>query len=230
MQRADPREWDYEESVRARLAGARRALDLGTGDGAIFASFAPFRGVAVATETWPANVSVAARRLRGVGAHLIQCTPAPDNVAVVPARALPSLPFRDSAFDLIVDRHESFVATEVARVLRRGGWFVTQQVGGRNLLELNDALGAPLPYFGWHLVSCCRQLEDAGLRVVERREAFADVQFDDVEQIVEYLDAVPWQAPGVARPRSARALERLIRRLPLRARAHRFYVEATKRT
>ncbi|MDE3193730.1 MAG: methyltransferase domain-containing protein [Chloroflexota bacterium] len=230
MRWGDPRDWDYGDRVRARLARARRALDLGTGDGEIFASFAPFAGVAVATETWPANVPIAGRRLRGVGAHLIHCTPAPDNVAVVPARTLPSLPFRDAAFDLVIDRHESFVATEVARVLGGGGWFVTQQVGGRNLLELNDALGAPLPYFGWHLVSCCRQLEDAGLRVLDRRESFTDVQFDSIDQVMEYLDAVPWQAPGVARPRSARALERLSRRLPLRARAHRFYVEATKRT
>ncbi len=229
MHSEDPREWDYAASVRARLTGARCALDLGTGDGEIFASLAPFPCVAVATETWPANVPTAGRRLRAVGAHLIQCAPAPDNVAVVPRSALPSLPFRGASFDLIVDRHESFVATEVARVLRPRGWFVTQQVGGRNLLELNDALGAPLPYFGWHLVSCCRQLEDAGLRVVDRREAFTDVRFESVDQIMSYLDAIPWQAPGIARPRSARALERLSRRLPLRARAHRFYVEAVKR-
>lgn len=228
MQIGDPREWDYRERVRARIVSARRALDLGTGDGEIFAAFAPFTGLAIATETWPANVPAAARRLRSVGAHVIQCTPAPDNVAVVPARDLPSLPFRDRAFDLVIDRHESFVATEVARVLRPRGWFVTQQVGGRNLLELNDALGAPLPYFGWHLVTCCRQLEEAGFRVVDRRETFTDVRFDSVEQIMTYLDAIPWQAPGVSRPRSARALERLTRRLPLRARAHRFYVEAVK--
>lgn len=224
----DPRGWSYDDRVRTRIAAARCAVDLGTGTGEIFASFAPFRCIAVATETWPENVPVAARRLRAVGAHVIQCTAAPDNVTVVPARSLPALPFRDAAFDLVVDRHESFVATEVARILRPRGWFVTQQVGGRNLLELNDALGAPLPYFGWHLVSCCRQLEGAGLRVVDRREAFTDVWFESVGQIMSYLDAIPWQAPGVARPRSSRALERLSRRLPLRARAHRFYVEAVK--
>ncbi len=204
-------------------------LDLGTCDGEIFASLAPFSCLTVATETWPPNVPVAAHRLRSVGAHLIHCAPAPDNAALAAVGPLPSLPFRDSAFDLVVDRHESFVPAEVARVLRNGGRFITQQVGARNLLELNDALGAPFPYSGWHLVTCYRQLEGAGLRVVDQREAFTDVYFDDVDAIVAYLEAIPWQAPGIARPRSARALERLTRRLPLRARAHRFYVEAVKR-
>lgn len=41
------------------------------------------------------------------------------------------LPFKDSSFDVVANRHESFDVGEVYRVLRPGGYFVTQQVGGK---------------------------------------------------------------------------------------------------
>lgn len=227
MRSGDPSEWDYVTLVRALIGDARAVLDLGTGDGEVFASLSPLPPLSIATEAWPPNVPVAQARLAAVGARVVWSAPAPDNTAQAVAEVQPSLPFRDGTFDLVIDRHESFVAAEVARVLRRGGRFVTQQVGARNLLELNDALGVPFVYSGWHLVTCCQQLEAAGLRVLDQREAFTDVIFEDVEAIVAYLEAVPWQAPGLTRPRSARSLERLVRRLPLRARAHRFYVAAS---
>jgi SAM-dependent methyltransferase len=43
-----------------------------------------------------------------------------------PGKARGRLAFRDDAFDLVVSRHEAFVAAELRRVLRTGGTFVTQ--------------------------------------------------------------------------------------------------------
>ncbi|MEX0875333.1 MAG: hypothetical protein WD646_02505 [Actinomycetota bacterium] len=83
------------------------------------------------------------------------------------------LPFRDSSLDLVIDRHEAFRATEVARVLRPGGTFLTQQVGSRNEMELNDALGDEVvPCLSPTLDDYVAQLEHAGLAVTDAREAF----------------------------------------------------------
>jgi hypothetical protein len=60
-----------------------------------------------------------------MGIAVVQDEGAPDNSDQNGDRA--RLLFRDGAFDLVANRHEAFVATEVARVLSPGGTFVTQQ-------------------------------------------------------------------------------------------------------
>ena len=67
---------------------------------------------------------------------------APDNVDQPSGTGSPALPFEDSSFSLVVSRHESYVASEVARVLRPGGLFLTQQLGGDSN-GFRAALGAP---------------------------------------------------------------------------------------
>ncbi len=89
----------------------------------------------VATEGYAPNVLVAARRLRPRGAHVI---------ATESDRA--ALPVAGDAFDLVTSRHP--VDTwwdEIARVLRPGGTYFSQQVGPHSNRELSEALMGPLP-------------------------------------------------------------------------------------
>ena len=39
----------------------------------------------------------------------------------LPRANKPGLPFRDSAFDLVIDRHEAYLSAEVFRILHPGG-------------------------------------------------------------------------------------------------------------
>jgi SAM-dependent methyltransferase len=73
------------------------------------------------------------------------------------------LPLADATFDLVINRHESFDAREVQRVLRPGGTFITQQVGAQDLIELNEALQdkTRMAFPEWKLSSVRRQLEDS---------------------------------------------------------------------
>jgi SAM-dependent methyltransferase len=132
---ADP---EYEEQIlplaRARLAGARKVLEVGTGEGQVaraLAATAPVPEVAVGVDPVAAQVDEAVRRGGGV----------------LYARALAgALPFRDGAFDAVVvclvvehlDDHRPLVA-EVARVL---------EPGGRFLLLMNHPL-LQTPGSGW---------------------------------------------------------------------------------
>jgi SAM-dependent methyltransferase len=116
-----------------------------------------------ATEAYPPNLPVAAARLGPLG------------VRVVAVEEDARLPLPDAHFDLVINRHESFDPHEVRRILKPGGRFITQQVGGQDNVELNQALQetVTLSYGAWNAAEAVRQLRDAGLAVLDEREAFS---------------------------------------------------------
>lgn len=207
-------------------------LDLGTGGGEFLSSLAVRAPVTVATEGWMPNVALAAATLRPRGTHVVAVEGAPDNAQQRFTDLTGRLPFRDEAFDLIFDRHEAFRATEVARILRPGATFLTQQVGSRNEIELNEALGSVLPCLSPTLDEYVAQLERAGLRVVDAREAFPEKRYLDVGVVVSFLRAVPWQYEGfdadTYRDRLRKIHETIERDGSFLARMHRFLLEAVK--
>jgi hypothetical protein len=69
---ASPLPWDYAVLADGALRAASTALDLGTGGGEVLDRFPVRPGRMLATESWPPNVPVAARRLAGRGVPVIQ--------------------------------------------------------------------------------------------------------------------------------------------------------------
>src|SRR5215212_7366877 len=128
--------WDFDARVAAAARRSPDLLDMGTGGGERLSRLPVLPARTVATGGWPPNVPIAARRLRPLGIPVVHVDGAPDNVAQEqpgqdrqPAGVLCGrLPFRDQSFRLVTNRHESFVASEVARILVPGGCFVTQQI------------------------------------------------------------------------------------------------------
>jgi SAM-dependent methyltransferase len=225
-----PLPWDYRAEVARYAAEARSLLDMGTGGGEWLASLAPHPPCTVATEGWPPNVPVAARRLRQVGIPVVQDEGAADNAAEDPGRG--RLPFRGGAFTLVINKHEAFLAAEVSRVLAPGGAFVSQQVDTHTYDGLYDALGLPVPEepASW-LPLAERQLRDAGLTV---HRAVAGEQLDrfaDVAAIIYYLRLVSWAVPGFTVERFTGCLRELHdtpAAWPVTVRQRRFLVVATK--
>lgn len=219
--------WNYAALVRAASVGATSLLDLGTGGGELLASLADaLPPDAHATEAYPPNVAIARRRLDPLGVRVAAIDPA-DLYPVPGQDAAHRLPYPDARFDLVLARHEAYDPAEVARALRPGGTFVTQQVGGRHFGELNRALGAAPPTLpDWCLATAVRQVEAAGLRVRDAREAVGEGSFADVGAIVYYLTAVPWQIPDFTVARYGAALRRLHPRMPLRVTSRPFLLAA----
>jgi SAM-dependent methyltransferase len=221
---ARPPPWSYEQIVAGRAAGARAMLDMGTGGGEVLAGLAATAPVTIATEAWAPNVPVATERLAPLGIAVVQVDGAPDNIDQPGDGG--ELPFDDQAFDLVINRHEAFVAAEVARVLEPGGTFVTQQVDGGAWDDLLAAFGQPRQAAGSWLGLAIEQCGSAGLRVLESRTGDERLRFDDVGALVYFLRVVSWAVPGVDGEDSEASLRRAHARMPLEIRQPRFLLIA----
>ena len=183
---SEPLPWDYMKRVRESMRAGRAILDVGTGGGERLAELAPFPAEAFATEAYGPNVPIARARLEPLG------------VTVVPVKSNGALPLDDGTFDLVINRHEKFIATELWRVMRPGGLFITQQVGERMNIELRQWLeGRPVERSpSTRLERSVQSLRNAGFDIVDTREAFTARAFHDIGAIVYYLKAVPWSVRG----------------------------------
>jgi SAM-dependent methyltransferase len=192
-----PLPWNFGALVAERAGNAHDLLDMGTGGGEWLAALQVRPAHTVATEAWDPNVAAARERLAPLGIEVVHVEGAPDNMDQ--ARGVPggALPFEDASFDLVTNRHESFLASEVSRVLRGGGVFMTQQLGDGIFREFNELLGAEPPRRQpWRLPAAVDQVERAGLSVTRSAEGRQEVTFADVGALAWYLRMVPWTVPG----------------------------------
>lgn len=188
--------WDYGQRARVLLPRSRSLLDIDTGGGEFLTSLAPLPPQTVATENWVPNVRVARQRLAPLGVEVHQTS----------GSNLPSGPF-----ELILNRHGALDAASIRTALAPGGRLLTQQVGSRNQLELNEAVGIPSSAHpdGWALAIAVQALEDAGLHVITAREEMSRYTFRDVGAVIFQLRSIPWQFPGFEPSAYEPALRRL---------------------
>ena len=147
--------WDYPSLVREHLKDTHSLLDIGTGGGEFLASLAPLPADTHAIEAYPPNQPIARSRLT------------PLRVTVHETLEGAPLPFSNARFDLVINRHEGYDPDEVFRVLKPGGKFITQQVGGLDNLELNQVLEDKLsfPFTDWSLAAALTGLYAAGFLI-----------------------------------------------------------------
>jgi SAM-dependent methyltransferase len=177
--------WGYARLISERMAIASAALDIQTGGGEVLAGIESPPPRLAATESWLPNVEVARHNLKALGASVLAVG---DEV----------LPFASNSFDLVVSRHP--VTTpweEIARVLVRGGKFLSQQVGAGSNRELTDFFMGPQPIGEGrkperHVAAAVA----AGLRVEDLRDESLLVEFFDVGAVAYFLRKVLWTVPG----------------------------------
>jgi SAM-dependent methyltransferase len=220
-----PPPWPFEDIVTGLMDHAEVTLDMGTGGGEWLSSLSRRPAHMVTTESWPPNVPVAAARLQPLGVSVVHDEGAVDNVVQHLGQPRGRLAFRDGAFDLVVDRHESFVAAEVRRVLRPGGIFVTQQAdsGSRQFHELLGLEPLTLEEFGLELA--VEQITEAGLHIDESGVGLATTTFADIGAFAWYLSVVPWAVPDFSIARCHDALVSLDGR-PISIPSSRFWLRA----
>ncbi|MFF5789183.1 class I SAM-dependent methyltransferase [Streptomyces sp. NPDC012693] len=216
--------WGYQRLMGERMARATAALDIQTGGGEVLAGVPKLPPLVVATESWPPNLVKATRLLHPLGA------------VVVADEDEPPLPFADAAFDLVVSRHPVTVWWEdIARVLRPGGTYLSQQVGPASVFELVEYFLGPQPEEvrrARHPDDARRAAEAAGLQVVDLRSESLRTEFHDIGAVVYFLRKVIWMVPGFTvdgyRDRLRDLHEQIVEEGPFVAHTTRFLIEARK--
>jgi hypothetical protein len=114
----------------------------------------------------------------------------------------------------VVNRHESFVAEDVARILVPGGRFITQQLGdglfGDFRALFGHSTGDEQPFTPAMAVA---QLEAAGLQTEDSDVGAETVTFADVGALAWYLRMIRWTVPGFSIEEDCEQLRELHRRI-----------------
>jgi SAM-dependent methyltransferase len=218
--------WGYARMLVPQMAGAESVLDVQTGGGEVLAEVLQqlphLPPTVAATESWAPNIAIARRNLEPFGASVVDVA---DDAA---------LPFEAESFDLVVSRHPTVVLwSEIARVLRPGGTYLSHQVGAGSNRELTDFMMGPQPVSERR--SRERALSDAGaagLVVEDLRSESLRAEFNDIAAVTYFLRKVFWTVPGFTperyRDQLARLHARIEREGPFVAHAQRMLVRATK--
>ncbi|MEV7416267.1 class I SAM-dependent methyltransferase [Streptomyces sp. NPDC089919] len=216
--------WGYQRLLGERLGRARAALDIQTGGGEVLAGAGPLPPLMVATEGWPPNVAKATALLHPLGAVVVSDTDEPP------------LPFADDAFDLVSSRHPVTIWwEEIARVLRPGGTYFSQQVGPASVFELVEFFLGTQPEEvknARHPDLAQQGAAAAGLEVVDLRSERLRTEFNDIGAVIYFLRKVIWMVPGFTvghyRDRLRELHDRIEREGPFVAHTTRFLIEARK--
>ncbi len=214
--------WDYRAMVLERMQGIHAMVDMGTGGGEFLSTLRPFPTDTWATEAYVPNVPIARARLEPLGVKLVQFFEDTD------------LPLPSNHFDLAINRHDSFSGKELRRILKPGARFLTQQIGCKNNIRLNELLEEKISYeyAGETLEKQVADLTSAGFEILQAREDFPQSSFRDVAAVVYYLKVVPWQIPGFTPEAYLKGLEKIHatiqREGELLVPEHRYLIEAVK--
>ena len=214
--------WDYPHLARMHILGSHSMIDLDTGGGELFSSFAPFPPRTWATESYPPNIPVAKKRLEPLG------------IQVISDYLDEAIPLPDSSLDLVLDRHGSYAEAELMRLLRPGGIFLTEQVGGQNCIQINQRLQdkVEFQYAYWTKTHITDQLQAAGFELLNVQEEFPPGEFTDIAALVFYLRIIPWQVADFSLEKYLQKLYAIHQEMltvgPLHVFDHRILVEARK--
>jgi len=178
--------WDYSDIIMSYLKPNYKLLDMGTGGGEFLLSLNhPYNNTSV-TEAWEPNFKLCKEKLEPLGICVRQLV---DDI---------TLPFEDNSFDIVINRHESYDAREISRVLRPNGIFITQQVGGRN----NEILSKRLIknfislYNYLTLDYSVEYLKLNSFEIIYQNEYYPYLHFFDIGAIVFFAKIIEWEFPG----------------------------------
>lgn len=178
--------WDYAQIVRQYRKAHMKIMDYDTGGGEFLLSLKHPYSNTFATEGYPPNVKLCSEKLRPLGIHFKECN---DPSAI---------PFESESFDLMINRHGSFDAEEIHRLLRCEGVFITEQVGSDNDRDLVEMVlpGIDKPFPHLNLMEQRECFQDAGFHILRAAEAYRPIKFYDIGAFVWFAHIIEWEFPG----------------------------------
>lgn len=177
--------WNYKKTVEHYLSDSKQILDYDTGGAEFLLSLNHPYDMTSATEGYKPNAELCKKLLLPLGIDFRECSE-PKNI-----------PFRDSSFDLMINRHGNFEPDEIYRLLKKDGIFITEQVGSDNDRDLVDMVlpETPKPFPHLNLKTQRDNFEKSGFEIISAKEAFRPVRFYDVGAFVWFAHIIKWEFP-----------------------------------
>jgi SAM-dependent methyltransferase len=167
-----PVPWEYTDVVARYVQPTDEVLDIGTGGGERFTGMAGLFGHGLGIDIDPGMVQVAAQNSLARNVDFVVSTERLEGIA--------------TSFHLILNRHAPLLLRAVADHLVPGGYFLTQQVGERNMANVRAALGQPVDDPPIER----RDFAASGLSLIAFMEYDVEYVVLDIESLVFWLGAL----------------------------------------
>ncbi|MBR5795480.1 MAG: class I SAM-dependent methyltransferase [Erysipelotrichaceae bacterium] len=214
--------WSYKDVIHRYLKEDMCILDYDTGGGEFLLSLHHSYYLTSATEGFMPNVELCKSVLLPLGIDFKECSDCS------------KLPFEDESFDIVINRHGDFNAKELYRVLKKGGLFITQQVGEDNERDLVEMVLPNLekPFPGMCLTVQKKVFEDVGFEVIESDEFYGSIEFYDIGAFVWFARIIEWEFVGFSvdacYDRLVNMHQKLIEDGCIKGTTHRYYMVCQK--
>ena len=179
--------WDFRTVINKYLKDNMKLLDMETGGGEFLLSLNHPKHNTSAIEGYQPNVELCKKVLLPLGIDFKE------------ADGDEKLPFENEYFDIITNRHGAYNVTELKRVLKKDGIFITQQVGAENDRELVEMLlpkYKDLPYAEHYLNIKQQEISEQGFEILESGETFQPIKFFDTGALVWFAKIIEWEFPN----------------------------------
>ncbi|HHU03243.1 MAG TPA: class I SAM-dependent methyltransferase [Christensenellaceae bacterium] len=215
--------WDFKSIIDNSITDEMNLLDMETGGGEFLLELNHPYSKTSAIEGYKPNVEFCKDKLLPLGIDFKEA----DGAGV--------LLFGDSQFDIVTNRHGDYTCSELKRILKTNGLFLTQQVGAENDWELIKLLQPEIKemaYPNQYLAIRQKELEENGFDILESGEAFRPIKFFDVGALVWFAKIIEWEFINFEVDKYLdnlyKAKEILERDGAIQGRIHRFYMVARK--
>jgi len=140
------------------------------------------------------------------------------------------LPFKDEKMDILLCEHANYDKFEIQRVLKPNGYTIINQRGTTNLKEFYQ-IYMPFGMKGsWDAYSCAETLENAGFKIIDKRDDYGTVRFHSVQGIHTYFQKIVPDYANIHKYKVfyLKVLMEIKKKSFFELSTHRFYVIAQK--
>jgi hypothetical protein len=95
---------------------------------------------------------------------------------------------------VIINRHTGYTISEVYRILKPGGYYITQQLGGLTTVNLSMIMQGEkaTKLLNWNLKVFKERMVEEGFEITDEADELNFSRFYDIGAIVYHLITCPW--------------------------------------